>query len=387
MTPTQESIPPENPGRPAPRLRRRTILCRVALGLAIALILGLPLVRQALFRGPLQTTTALPDSPIIDLHCHAAGIGAGDSGCYVSPALRSNVRFRIYLQAFGVTEAELQQQGDRLLLDRLSKTLTGSRHVKAAVVLALDGAVDAQGQLDLRRTEVYVPNEFIAEGARRHSNLLFGASINPNRPDALQRLDDCARQGAVLVKWIPSIMDIDPADPRHIPFYRRMRELGIPLLSHTGLERSFTASRDELADPSRLQLPLEQGVTVIAAHAAGGRVAPGRKDFQELRELMRRFPNLLADLSALTQINKPGALETTLADPLLRERVVYGSDFPLINTALVSAWYFTLNLPLARSREIQALPNPWDRDITLKQSLGVPREVFARSASLLRSSR
>lgn len=387
MTPPQEPNLPEKPGHRNPGLRRRTVLRRLALGLAMALVLGLPTARLGLYRGSLQTPTALPDSPIIDLHCHAAGIGAGDSGCYVSPTLRSNIRFRIYLQAFGVSEPELQQQGDRLLLDRLSATIAGSRHVKAAVVLALDGAVDAQGRLDLQRTEVYVPNEFIAEGARRHSNLLFGASINPNRPDALQRLDDCARQGAVLVKWIPSIMDIDPADPRHIPFYQRMREFGIPLLSHTGPERSFTSSRDELADPARLQLALEQGVTVIAAHAAAGGTHADGQDFQRLRGLMQKFPNLHADLSALTQINKPGALEATLADPVLRNRVVYGSDFPLINTALVSAWYFTLNLPLARSREIQALSNPWDRDIALKQALGVPREVFARSTSLLRSSR
>jgi hypothetical protein len=29
-------------------------------------------------------------------------------------------------------------------------------------------------------------------------------------------------------------------------------------------------------------------------------------------------------------------------------------------------------------------PNPWDRDVELKQALGVPAEVFARTAALLR---
>jgi hypothetical protein len=35
-------------------------------------------------------------------------------------------------------------------------------------------------------------------------------------------------------------------------------------------------------------------------------------------------------------------------------------------------------------RRLAALPNPWDRDVELKQALGVPAEVFARPAALLR---
>ena len=93
----------------------------------------------------------------------------------------------------------------------------------------------------------------------------YSKRINPNRKDAIERLRAARRDGAVLVKWIPSIMNIDPADPRHLPFYRVMAELGIPLLTHTGMEKAFANARDELADPLRLSLPLEQGVTVIAA--------------------------------------------------------------------------------------------------------------------------
>lgn len=373
---------PPGPSESAPsRPRRRRSRW---LGWLLVALAALPALRLALFRGGNTPPQDLPSTPIIDLHCHAAGIGAGDSGCFVSAAMRANFRFRIYLRAFGVTEADLLQHGDAYLLDRLATNIAASRRLQAAVVLALDGVVDAQGNLDRARTEVYVPNEFVADAARRHSNLLFGASINPYRHDALARLDDCARRQAVLVKWIPSIMEIDPADPKLVPFYQRLASLGIPLLSHTGPERSFTSARDELADPARLRLPLEHGVRVIAAHTAAGSQNQGEDDFLRLVRMMHEFPHLYADLSALTQINKPGALERALADPLLRSRLVYGSDFPLINTALVSAWYFTLDLPLAKSREIEAIDNPWDRDLLLKQALGVPPDVFARTAQLLR---
>lgn len=32
---------------------------------------------------------------------------------------------------------------------------------------------------------------------------------------------------------------------------------------------------------------------------------------------------------------------------------------------------------------INAIPNHWDRDVALKQALGVPPEAFARSAAVL----
>jgi predicted TIM-barrel fold metal-dependent hydrolase len=353
--------------------------CVLALS-AVVLLLG----RQWLFHGPYQPPQAVPEEPIVDLHCHAAGIGAGNSGCSVSPALRANFRFRIYLDAYGVTEAELQQYGDGLLLDRIAARLHESRHVDAAVVLALDGVIDAEGRLDPHRTEVFVPNAFVAAGVARHTNLLFGASINPYRTNALAELDRVAADGAVLVKWIPSVMRIDPADPGLIPFYDRMRQHQLPLLSHTGSERSFTAAIDELADPARLRVPLERGVTVIAAHAGAGGENRGRRDFDQLREMMREFPRLYADLSALTQVNRLGRLREALADPTVRDRLVYGSDYPLINTALVSPWYYPLNLTDRQRQEIAAIENPWDRDLLLKQALGVPADVIARGPGLLR---
>ena len=72
--------------------------------------------------------------------------------------------------------------------------------------------------------------------------------------------------GAVLVKWIPSVMNIDPADPALEGFYRKLIEYRLPPLVHTGAERTFMSSHDELSDPVRLEYPLKLGVTVIAAH-------------------------------------------------------------------------------------------------------------------------
>ncbi len=371
---------------PSARPGRRRRLLRLLPG-AVAVILLAAAVgtggRLILFSGPYRQPQRLPGT-IIDLHCHAAGIGAGDSGCHVSPAMRANFRFRAFLEAFGVTIEDLEQNGDAIVIERIARELDRSEHVDRAVVLALDGVIDPDtGELDLDRTDVFVPNEFVGREVARHSNLLFGASINPLRRDALQRLEAAASNGAVLVKWIPSVMDIDPADPAHIPFYVRMRELSLPLLSHTGTERSFTRARDELADPRRLRLPLEQGLLVIAAHTGAGGRNDGQADLRHLLALMREFPNLHADISALTQANRIGVLREVLEAPETAGRLVYGSDFPLINTALVSPWYFPLNLSVEQCAEIDAVANAWDRDVRLKQALGVPSDVFARTAVVL----
>jgi uncharacterized protein len=355
---------------------------------AALILTGLPMLSlagcAAFFRGPAVSPEPLPAAPILDLHCHVAGLGGGGSGCFVSQQLRRSWKAGFYFRSFGVSRRELEQQGDTLCADRLSAMLGQSCHVGRAVVLALDGAVDEHGQLDGARTEFYVPNEFVAAAAARHTNLLFGASVNPYRPDALARLDQAAAGHAVLVKWLPSIQLIDPADARLTPFYRRMAELRLPLLVHTGAEHSFTWSKDEFADPARLRLPLSLGVTVIAAHAACPGCHDGQRDVDRLASLMREYPSLYADISSLTQINKLGALRAVLRRPEFHGRLVYGTDFPLINMPLVSPWFFPLDLSLRQRWQISRISNPWDRDVALKQALGVPADVFTRAEKLLR---
>lgn len=322
---------------------------------------------------------------IIDIHCHAAGIGAGGSGCFVSEKMRRSWKYRIYLSAFGITEAELEQQGDTLIFKRLSDTLRESQQVEAAVILAMDGVIDTHGNLDRKLTEMHLPNHFVAHECSRYDNLLFGAGINPYRRDALEQVDAAAAQGAVLLKWLPSIQHIDPADQRIIPFYRRLAELGLPLLTHTGSESSFTYARNELADPVRLNLALEQGVTVIAAHCASNGRSEDQSNFSRLLPMFDRHPNLYGDISALTQVNRLGHLTRVLKNEKLHGRLVYGTDMPLLRTGITSPWFQTFRLPLRVIRDIAAIENPWDQDVALKQALGVTQDIFTRTADLIRS--
>jgi predicted TIM-barrel fold metal-dependent hydrolase len=340
-------------------------------------------VRLILFKGPVQIPAPLPQSPIIDMHVHVGGLGYGDSGCFAAKVMQDSYKFDYYLGAFGVTPAMLEQQGDQILIKRLAKTVEAAEHIDGVVILALDGVVNEQGDLDRDKTQVYIPNDYIAEQASLYPSLYFGASINPYRHDALARLDKVKQQGAKLIKWIPNIQHIDPSDGRLTDFYLKMKALDLPLLSHAGQEWSFADAIDEYGDPKRLALPLSLGVTVIAGHIATTGQSHGEDNYQRILTLFEQYPNLYTDISSLTQINKLGYINKAIIEPRLKGRLVYGSDFPLANMALVSPYYFPLNLRFKQMSELSAIQNPFERDVALKQALGIPSDIFARSAKLL----
>lgn len=362
----------------------KKVITFLSISVIILACIGL-LYRAVYFTGSAQDPQPLPKQGIIDMHVHVAGYGNGGTACYVSDELRSNFRFDLFLAGFNVSKEELEQYGDQAAIDKMARELKESNTVDGAVLLALDGVIDKQGMLDLNQTEIYIPNDYVASQVARYPEIFyFGASINPYRHDAIQRLEHAHQQGAVLVKWIPNIQYIDPADTKITAFYQKMKELDLPLLSHTGQERSFSKAKDEYGDPLRLELPLSLGVTVIAAHIATTGDIEDQENYQRILPMFEKWPNLYADISSLTQVNKLGYLNTALQEPRLAGRLLYGSDFPLSNMPLTSSYYFPLNLTIAEMRKISSTANHWDRDIGLKQALGMPAAVFSRSKNILK---
>ncbi len=328
------------------------------------------------------TNPASAPSYLLDVHCHVGGLGVG-SGCRVSPSYRKSFRFKAFMRGFAVSEELVRSEGDAIIFAKLSELLSASVEVDGAVVLALDSVVDEAGNEEADKTAVTVPGAFVGKETARYHNLHYGGSIHPHRRDALERLAEAAEQNVLLIKWLPPVQRIDPSERRHIPFYEKLAELGIPLLTHTGVEHALTGSIHRLGDPQLLKLPLEVGVTVIAAHAAVSGKSDGEPNFSRLLKLASSHPNLYADISSLTQLNRLGKLSRALAQVELEGRLLYGSDMPLINTPLVYPLAFAPRLGLAAVRRISNIANPWDRDVELKRALGVPSEVFTRGAGLL----
>ena len=342
-------------------------------------LLFFSLLLSACSAPPAYDSEILKRETITDWHVHVAGLGYGDSGNFINQQMRDNFRFSYFLKWMNVTEEELQQHGDQLVVERLHARIAQSRYIDQAVILALDGVIDRDsGKLDRERTQFYVDNDFVAEQTARYPRFLFGASINPERHDSLQLLEQVHAQGAVLIKWLPSIMHFDPADKRFEPFYKKMAELGLILLSHTGMEKSFPEANDALCDPRRLELALQSGVMVIAAHLATTGKSEGEDNFSRMLPMFDEYPNLYADISSLTQINKLGYLVRALKETELSERLLYGTDWPLQYFPLVSPWYQLPHIGFSNAWRISGIDNEWDRDVELKKAMGVPAAVFSR---------
>jgi predicted TIM-barrel fold metal-dependent hydrolase len=326
-----------------------------------------------------------PDDPrgYVDAHAHVAGIGAGDSGNYLSPALRDSWKSGIFIRSFGVTLKEVEAQGDRLVIQRLAQRITESQTVSRAVVLALDGVYRETGTLDFDRTQIIVSNDYLIRELAPFDNLLFGASVNPMRQDALEQLEYVKANGAVLIKLLPAIMLFDPSAERFIPYYRKLVELNLPLLIHAGKEGAFAWADNRFSDPALLRLPLEQGVRVIVAHIATLGKHAGEPDFERVLPMFAEYGNLYTDISSLTQINKRGYLKRALKDELVTSRMIYGTDWPLQFFPVVSAWYHVLDIGIDDALRIGRIDNQWDRDVELKRAIGVPDAVFRRTAGVL----
>jgi predicted TIM-barrel fold metal-dependent hydrolase len=238
----------------------------------------------------------------------------------------------------------------------------------------------ARRERDEGRTPFHTPNDYVAQLARKHGEFLFGASIHPYRSDAIEELDRAAEQGAVLVKWIPNVHAIRLEDPRCRAFYRRLAHHGIALLSHVGDEQALFVAGQEYGDPRTLAAPLEEGVTVIAAHAGSLGEREGRSNLERVLELFPKWPNLYADTSALTLVTRWRALLQLAERTDVHARLVHGSDFPLPPTSTL----FLGRVPLSRWWNAWKRENILRRDFEVKLALGLPEEIFTRGYQALR---
>ncbi len=213
---------------------------------------------------------------LVDYHTHVAGLGAGGTGNEVNPKMRTwrhpfhRAKFAVYLSAAGVEDVE---RADQEFAERLVRLVSNIEHRGKYRLLAFDKHYRRDGSVNLEKTEFYVPNEYVFRLAAEHPDLFEPViSVHPYRRDAASELERWARRGGRMVKWLPNAMGIDPSDEKCDPFYAKMKELGLVLLSHGGEEKAVEAEEDQrLGNPLRLRRALEHGVSQAAEEREPGR--------------------------------------------------------------------------------------------------------------------
>jgi predicted TIM-barrel fold metal-dependent hydrolase len=194
----------------------------------------------------------------------------------------------------------------------------------AAVVFTVD-AQTALGHPPLS-------NEEIAAGAARHNDVLipFG-SVDPHRPDAVDRVRRLVEDHGVRgFKFHPTVQGFDPSEERWHPLYAALQDAGVVALFHTGQTGigagmpggrglRLALSNPMLLDGVAADFP---DLQIIMAH-------PSVPWQEEALAVATHKHNTWIDLSGWSPKYFPEQL-VRAANSYLKKRMLFGSDFPLL---------------------------------------------------------
>ncbi len=176
-------------------------------------------------------------------------------------------------------------------------------------------------------------SEEIADQAAAHADVLipFG-SVDPHAGKAaVARARSLVEEHGVRgFKFHPSLQAFEPHDPRHYPLYEVLQELRVPALFHTGQTGigaglpggrgiKLRYSAPMLLDDVAADFP---ELTIVLAH-------PSVPWQDEAISIATHKANVYIDLSGWSPKYFPSQL-VRAANTLLKRKVLFGSDFPVI---------------------------------------------------------
>ena len=314
------------------------------------------------------------------MHVHMVGNGIAGSGGWLRLNGWHQWLAAFMLKQLGMPAGVLTGDLEKLYAEHVLRLVRESS-LDAIVLLAHERVHDPDSTPRDDLGSMFVPNDVVLALAKDHPEFLAGVSIHPARHDALDELDRCIAQGAVLMKCLPNCQNIDMSDARYIPFWKKMAAARLPLLAHTGGEHTVPVINAAFADPKLLRTPLECGVTVIAAHCGTSSGLFDRDYFDDWVAMLRAFPNLYGDISAMVSLNRCAHLRDCL-EPEILPRILHGSDFPV--PVLGHRLWLRGVVSWSTLCRLKRIANPLERDWQFKRALGFPEEVRTRVGDLLR---
>lgn len=336
-----------------------------------------------------------------DVHTHLIGTGDSvDSGIYLHPSMQDifspaqYVRYQFYINA---SCAGREEEIDKGFINHIHHLLNAFPVGAKCVLLAFDFNHNIDGTQNKEASPFHTPNNYAQRiAASRSDRFEWIASIHPYREDCVEALHDVVKNGARAIKWLPPVMDIDPASPRCDRMYEAMAKLGIPLLTHAGDEHAVDGVEAQLrGNPLLLRRALDHGVKVIVAHCASdgsgidldkGENAPLVANFELFARLMgeSRYESLLfGEISAMTQLNRIGpALQTVLTRDDWHHRLLNGSDYPLPGVMPLYSTEKLYQLGFIPQKDVEQLRelrqhNPLLFDFVLKRSMSWQGKRFS----------
>jgi uncharacterized protein len=176
-------------------------------------------------------------------------------------------------------------------------------------------------------------NEQVAELCRRSDRFIGFAGVDPLRKGAARELESAIKtMGLRGLKLDPPLQDFQPSDRRVFAVYEVAAALGIPLLIHTGMSWAPETPL-ELGHPLLLEPAIRRWPTLsfVLAHF-------GWPWVWEATALALKYPNVYLDTSCLYydspreffQFVFSKQIPTTVIERSLRNKVVFGSNYPRV---------------------------------------------------------
>ncbi|MEU5263246.1 4-hydroxyphenyl-beta-ketoacyl-CoA hydrolase [Amycolatopsis sp. NPDC021455] len=213
--------------------------------------------------------------------------------------------------------------------DRTPTVTAIAEHYRERTMAAVVFTVDAPAATG----HPALSSEEIADAAAEHADVLipFG-SVDPHAGKAavLRARRLVTEHGVRGFKFHPSLQAFEPNDVRFYPLYEAIAELGVPALFHTGQTGigaglpgghgiKLRYSNPMLLDDVAADFP---ALTVILAH-------PSVPWQDEAISVATHKANVYIDLSGWSPKYFPPQL-VRAANTLLKRKVLFGSDFPVI---------------------------------------------------------
>lgn len=301
----------------------------------------------------------------VDIHAHL-----------LNPAVRFDRLFDRFTVSFfakklGVDAKALKADPFNAYVAAMARSLRESRQVEKACILSVDSRLDEKGrEIDRDRTVCSMTEDVLAV-AEQHADVFIPfLSINPRRPDALERIDEYVERGCRGAKFLQNYWGVNLNDERFIPYYERLKAHRLPLIIHIGSEYSIHSDR-RYENTDMLDLPLACGVSVIAAHMGLGRInhklrfwrnlsrnpAHYDEDYFHLLERLEAHDNLYADISAILVPLRARALRHLSEQRQVHHKILFGTDYPIPFTTRFNSY----DLDRRARRRISAIDNPFDR--------------------------
>jgi hypothetical protein len=333
----------------------------------------------------------MPD-PVIDVHVHMVAKDA--PGCKLSARMLTSLPFTYVVLRNPRYAARLALDFDRTVADLIVGAAKETELVDKVVLLAMDG-VYRDGHLDDGRTHFLVSNDLVRGiAAQNPDKVLWGASVNPTRGEAVAVLKEClsAVPPPALMKWIPNSQEFHPYCDVPDEFYECLRENNLPLLCHTGVEHAVHVDRRPIdyqgyGNPRNLCRALDMGVTVIAAHCATKYFPWEQYDgLYELGEMMRLAGTskpdweLYADVSAMCSLSRAAVIDDVLQQ-IPEDRMLLGSDHPVPVDNMPST--VLRGASAQEVAELWGMANPIDKNYAQIKAMGLPPEIGTRAAQVL----